>query len=136
MLSAMRPDWSSDRRLRGLVLRNAHYYRTAGDRFQCCGPRFQGDVSLYLQSSSFHSISVQIAKIPHPKYIGHFKTCSVIMAAGRRKPANQNEMRKRPQRLSVRMDGQAFVGVFCNTMMFFPGEILRVNMDGDVRNIG
>ena len=34
------------------------------------------------------------------------------------------------------MDGQAFVGVLFNAMMFFPGEILRVNMDGDLRNIG
>src|SRR5262249_24087369 len=48
----------------------------------------QVDTSLYLQNSIFHSISVQVAKNCPSKYIGHFETCSVIVAAGRRKPAN------------------------------------------------
>src|SRR5262245_63899803 len=58
------------------------------ETFQCCGPRFQGDASLYLQSSIFHFHFGSSRENSPSKYIGYFETCSVIVAAGRRKPAN------------------------------------------------
>ena len=66
MPNAMRPDWSSDRRLRGMALRNAPVTEPLETDFSVAGLDSKATLISTSKARFFISISVQAAKIPHP----------------------------------------------------------------------